>query len=298
MPTVELISAGGTLNLNGNDTVNTIWLEEEDGLGLAPLHRLQERGPLQHGASDLGYRLDPRVITLVLGVGGNSLAETYAARRTLMRVCNTGNRPLQLRYTLPDGAVRQIDCFYSGEMSFPSNQRQGFWERTAVRMIAPDPTFYDPRGESVIFRGSGGTGFTVPMPVPTSVGGSELTGTIVPIYAGDADSYPIVRIAGPVTNPVVLNIATPLGQTTENLYLDFTGTTLLAGEYLEIDTRYGAKTVKDQSGANRIGSLVPGTSDLSSFRIVAGSNDLRVRGTDATSASFISLVWFARYIGI
>jgi hypothetical protein len=45
-----------------------------DGLGGGDLTRQSSRGPMQHGDTDEGFLLEPRLITLVLGVLGSTPA--------------------------------------------------------------------------------------------------------------------------------------------------------------------------------------------------------------------------------
>lgn len=63
---------------------------------------------------------------------------------------------------------------------------------------------------------------------------SPVLGSATVVNAGNTDAYPLIRIYGPVTEPVLDN-------NTQGKSLAFTGLTLVAGEYLEIDTR--AKTI-------------------------------------------------------
>ncbi len=293
---VELIGAAGTISLL--DPFSHIWLEEEDGLGIAPLHRISERGPQQHGATDLGYRLDPRVITLVVGVGGNDIRETYAARRTLQQVCSPRGA-IKLRYTLTDGAVRQIDCHYRGGMTFPSSQRQGFWDRTGIELVASNPTFYDPTPMAVVWTvgGATGTGFVFPITFPIAFGSATINTTTTVPYAGDEPAFPVLQIVGPITSPVITN------QTTGDV-LNLSGTTIAAGEYFVIDTRYGAKTVVDSATPpnNRIAALSD-DSDLATFHIAPapeasdGINVLHASGTGATDATRIIVRYYTTYQG-
>lgn len=66
-PLIELIRGTDILNLNDLDTYLRI---EEDGLGLPEVRRITERGPFQHGDTDLDFRLEPRIINVVCGVFG------------------------------------------------------------------------------------------------------------------------------------------------------------------------------------------------------------------------------------
>lgn len=58
---------------------------------------------------------------------------------------------------------------------------------------------------------------------------------------GNAEEYPLLRVYGPCTNPVIIN-------DTQGKRLTFTSLTINVGEFLEIDTRY--KTIRYQGLAS------------------------------------------------
>ena len=72
--TYSYITGGVTYTLNGVNTITTRLGSEsftfsylgDQGFGLAPLHRITTRGPLQHGDSDIDFRLDPRILQIPL----------------------------------------------------------------------------------------------------------------------------------------------------------------------------------------------------------------------------------------
>lgn len=296
MTTPSLVAIVGSTEYSLSDAAPRFRLEE-DGLGMAPVHRITERGPLQHGDSDIGFRLDPRFIPLVFGVSPSSDASLFDNRAELLRIFKPRNVPVKLRYTLSNGAVRQIDTHFFRDMAFPSRDRKGFYQRVAVTMRASDPLFYDPTLQAVIYGvGAGGSSFAVPMAVPLSVGASTLSASQTITYAGDFLEYPIVIITGPITNPVIANTTT--GET-----LDLTGITISGGDSYTIDCRYGYKTVKNAAGTNKIADLTD-DSDLATFHLEAdpdapgGGNTITVTGSSATTATEVYLQYYNRYIGL
>jgi hypothetical protein len=289
----------GTTVYNLNDVENYLWISD-DGLGMAPLHRLAERGPQQHGDSDVGFRLDPRTIKMVIGLFGTDDSSYWTARDTLLRIFKPSNDPIGLLFTLPNGGLRQIDVHIAGEMDYGSGERDRIAHRVGLVLRADNPTFYDPTGQSVRFNVGLPTssGFTVPMPVPMPVGAftTALDQTKTIAYTGSWLELPLVRIVGPVTNPKVENLTT-------DEKLDFTGTTISAGDYYEINCGYGIKTVVDSTGTNRIDKLTS-DSDLNTFHlgpdpdVPGGNNDIRVTGTSISTATEIYVQHNTRYVGI
>ena len=279
------------------------YYEAEDGLGLADVERFVERGPQQDGDTDAGFRLGARTVNLVLrlvGVGDSDLAATVdldAKRARLFRLLRPRSRALQLRYTLASGAVRQLDVHLAAAIPLPSKDTVGLSVKAGVAFRANDPMFYDPTAQAVTFGLSvGGTGFTVPTAVPTPIGSSALNQVRTLINTGHVTAWPVIRIVGPVANPV-------LTQLTTGDVLDFTGTTIAAGDYYQLDLRTGAKTVVDSAGMNRIAQLSD-SSALATWALLAdddaplGANDVQFAGTGLSTASQVYLTWFNRYLGI
>ena len=68
---IDAIVNSTTYALSGRDPYAFISLT---GLGLPPVRRIKERGPLQHGATDVGFLLDERMLNLALLITGSTLA--------------------------------------------------------------------------------------------------------------------------------------------------------------------------------------------------------------------------------
>jgi hypothetical protein len=273
----------------------TCWLVSDDGLGMAPNHRLRQRGPQQHGETDVGYRLDPRVVQLVLELAGTSPADKYAKRERLLAWFRPRAWPIALRWVLPDGSLRQLDCHYVGDMSLGTKVGDGVYQRVGISVNAPDPTFYDPL-PVMVSASTVVPGMAVPAAVPTAIATGAIDVTETVVYAGTvrADPY-LIRITGPISGPVIENLTT--GEK-----LDLSGTTIAGGDYYELDLRYGQKTVKDAAGVNRIANLTT-DSDLATFHLAAddevagGINSLRIYGTGCDAATRVDLAYYTRYVG-
>ena len=136
-------------------------LEGLTGGGVAAARRLSERGPLQHGDTDLGVRLQPRTITLSLNFVGASASALDTARDTLNTIFKpvgetAVNYPVQLRVTRDDGGVRQLDCYTSGPADIPliPANRPGNLHRAVVQLRAADPLWYDPTQKTATAQSS------------------------------------------------------------------------------------------------------------------------------------------------
>jgi hypothetical protein len=269
----------------------------EDGLGSAPLHRLSERGPLQHGETDLGYRLDPRQVSYVFHLKGSDPADLWDKRRQMTKIFHPA-AAITMKHELPNGTVRCLDCHYAGGMGMSANDRLHRYQRVAVTLRAPDPTLYDPVGQAVTFAlSAGGSGFEIPTSIPHGIGASTIDQSNTIEYLGSASSFPhLVRIVGPITDAQIENLTT--GEV-----LDFTGITIVDGDYYDIDLRYGRKTVKNAAGVNKIADLAS-DSDLATWHIApadeapGGINDIRVTGSGANTATRIEIAYYIRDLGV
>ncbi len=268
-----------------------------DGWGMSPMHRLSTRGSQQHGETDHGHRLDARIGRLILQPRDSTLAGMYATRQALMRLFAPANNPI-LRFTLP-AHTRQFDVVYAGDLMMPWEADDWAAQRILVSLKAGDPTCYDPAGCAVTFAlGGGAASGTVPRLIPRIVGTFTLNQTEAVAYGGSADSSPdLIRITGPIVDPILTH------DTTGNK-LDFTGITIAAGDYYDIDPRFDRKTVKNAAGVSKISDLTS-DSDLSTFRFVApvdGSdsriNQFRMTGGAVSAATKVEINYYERFLGV
>jgi hypothetical protein len=292
-PRISLIRGAETLSLH--DLAGVTIRLDEDGLGLPPVRRLVERGPGQNGDTDIGYRLEPRIINLALLIATEEPTAYWTARRALQRFLAPSTIPLSLRYVLPTSETRQIDVAYAGGLTWAGSERLVTAHTVGVQLRAADPTFYDPTPRSLAVTISPAPqAWDIPWAIPWSIGNAgEIDSTATEINTGDWAAYPIITIIGPLTSVVITN------QTTGDV-LDFSGLSIAASEIVTIDTRPGVKSVTTQSGVNRISALSD-DSDLATFRIAAhpdaasGLNVLTFRGGSGAASTSIELSYQPRY---
>lgn len=289
---LEVICQGNVYNLD--DGTLSFFLDH-DGLGIFPITRFSSRGNLQEGDTDLGFRAEPRIFRLKLLLTASSLMDWFTSRRAILSVFPPGEQ-LGVRFTI-GSFVRQLDAFYLSDMSMPSAEKFGnFGQTVLVTLKANDPSFYDPQGLTATFALWGGSGGGIPMDVPTNIGASTINQDVTIEYLGNWMDYPRIRINGPISNAIITN------NTTGDI-LDFTGTTIAAGDWYDIDTRFGYKTVMDAAGNDKQGNLTA-NSDLATFHLAPttdasqGMNSLSVTGENATGATRIDVHYYHRYYGL
>lgn len=144
MATWQVIVNGTTYSLSDNNPFKLLGIS---GIGNAPVRRLDERGPFQDGSTDIGYRLDARLINLNIQILATSLSNADTHRDTLSAIFNPRNgQTIQLRCTRDDGAVRQIDCYAVNMVDMPAelSARSLAAQRVALQLKAPNPIWYNP----------------------------------------------------------------------------------------------------------------------------------------------------------
>lgn len=278
------------------DDGSLAYLLAYDGWGLPSMHRLQTRGPLQHGEFNLGFRLDARTGQLVLLVKGDSRADMLSRTEALIRLFRPASDTPVLEWSYGD-IIRLIDVVTIGDMTVPSSDQSGFSQKVVITLKANDPTFYSPTDQTITFKaGIGEDTGVIPMPVPTPVGTGTINQSVIVKYAGSWETYPYIRIVGPITDCIITNATT-------GDKLDFTEITISSEDYYDIDTRYGYKTVTNKLGGNRIMDLTT-DSDLATFRLAAepeamqGENNILVTGTSAGEETQIIFGWRERYLSM
>lgn len=160
-------------------------------------------------------------------------------------------------------------------------------KEAAFSLRAPDPRLYGlvDRVATVMSSPESG-GLSFPFVHPLDFAGGSDPGVLVP-YAGDDSSWPVLRLEGPVENPVLANLSSG-----EAIHFALT---LGTGEHLVIDPE--ARTV--------LAGGVPGASRYAAVRRDAtswwplypgGANAVRLSG-DATSANTrLDLIWRDAYL--
>lgn len=287
-----------SITLNGFDAVMglTVGYLGDQGFGMAPLHRITQRGPLQHGDTDVDFRLDPRILQLPIYIDANSIAEHYEARARLLAIFAPSNVMGTLTVTT-DTFTRAIDCYVLGGLSFDVDAKAGYGVRAVIQLRAPDPTWYDPTPVVLTLTPTiAGTAFAIPMAIPLTLGTASVNTTQTIAYSGTWLSYPIINAVGPITGLQITNNTT--GQV-----ISLGAVAIGAGTTYVFDLRYGYKTVKTTAGVNKIAD-VTAASNLATWAIVAspiapsGVNSITVTSSSSSSPAEVNFTYYTRYIGI
>jgi len=292
---IYIIRGGKTLEISDMVKYHVV---EFDGLGMSPLHRISQRGPMQDGVTDVGYRLDPRNILISIMAYASTPAQFHDRRQELIEILKPGKTiTLKWIFATSSGArTRCIDCHCTGGLSLPSSGmiQQAF--NDVIQLYAPDPTFYDPEVITIqplsLYSASG---FTVPTVVPTSFGATSISEAVAFSHSdpGAWDIYPTITVKGPFGTCQIDNLSTvdsPAG----NGFL-YSGVAIAAGKTHTIDLRYGLKTFTDEAGASVLDKW---TGNRATFKIAPGENNFRFLVTSIDTNTRVQLQFNKRYVGL
>jgi hypothetical protein len=282
---------GTVFNLNGYDSVSGLIYNYlgDQGFGMAPMHRITQRGPMQQGDSDVDFRLDPRILQLPLFVNATSIDEYYTARGRLLSVFSPSN--VTGRITVTTSAfVRTIDVKVLGGMSFDTDPKVGYGLRAVIQLRADDPTWYDAEPHTIAATsGIAGTPTAYPVIYPRTYGTANINATTTYTYDGTWLAYPVITALGPITGLVITNNTTAQVITT-------TGS-IAAGRTYTYDLRYGRKTVYDDLGNNQI-ATVAASSNLATWAIVVGTNSISITASSSAAPAEVDITYNTRFVGI
>ena len=104
---------------------------------------------------------------------------------------------------------------------------------------------------------------------------------------GTASTWPVLRVTGPCANPTITHVASGRSLTIT--------VTLAAGEWVEVDTRPGWRTVLRNNGG--AAPLTP-KSRIDLFQLQPGLNEIRWTATDLTLTSTLAVTWWSAYKAI
>jgi len=155
-----------------------------------------------------------------------------------------------------------------------------------IEFQAQDHLYYDdtPDSTSMPLGSLTQGGVTFPLQMPFLIAG-DASAIGRPGYltvSGTAPTWPVIRVAGPCANPTITHV-------TSGRSLTVTAT-LAAGEWVEIDTRPGWRTVLRENGGS-----VPLSGRLDQFVLPPGNNEIRWSATDQTLTSTLAVTWWPAY---
>ena len=261
----------------------------DTGTGMPEIEYITQRGPFQHGESVRDFFLRPRVVEYHIRQVGCSRDQYWSLRSALLDILRP-NRGINATLTkvLGDGTRRALTVTVQQGPKFEP-RRPDRWDEFSIdeiiRFVAYNPVYYDPTQNSVSFDALGGLTFPITFPIVFAASGGDSTVD----YEGTWEEYPVFVITGPLSAVSIINTTTG-----ESIGLNYA---IPAGRTVTIDLTYGVKSVTLDDGTNLIG-YITNSSDLATFHLQPGINQLSVLGTGFVAGSAIAMTYYDRFIGI
>jgi len=232
--------------------------------------------------------------TWSLHVNEDDTASGLAALRVLRaawrarQIAGTPGAVTAVRYRVGD-RVRRV---YGRPRNFaapPDNRLiSGLVPITSSFKCADDRVYDDV--ESMISLGASDTStvgsFVFPVKFPTSTLSQKVQRQQA-VVDGDAPTYPVIRIQGPVTNPIIET-------DTWTLPLDLS---LGPTESVVIDTRPWNLSVRRNDGASMVDAL-PRRQRFADLVLTPGNHDIEFRASSTSSSTSCAVAWRSAYDSI
>jgi len=124
-----------------------LYVFEHPDTGMPRITNRMQTYALAHGATYLGYKVEPRVFSLLSSVRGTSFTDLHSKRKGIIDLIKpdlvNGIQPIAFRY---DGANSnkpvQIQAIYEDGLNM-QDLISDKTERVGLRFVAPDPFFYE-----------------------------------------------------------------------------------------------------------------------------------------------------------
>jgi hypothetical protein len=193
--------------------------------------------------------------------------------------------------TLSDKTLRIVDAD-GGDYTFAVQVQQPFSmprrnlmnSRYLLHLLASDPAIYGTTEHTLTLTPATGGSFTVPFIVPfTLSGGTSGEGTAA--NGGDLNTYPVITLSGPLTNPTIRNVTTGLSMQLQM--------TILTGATVVIDMQN--KTIIQDGSINQLDKMTAG-SDW--WWLQPGNNTIRLTTSTSAQTGTAVLSWHDALAGL
>lgn len=258
---------------------------------------------LRQSQNDAGEWLESvRVRSRVIDVPFATLSDTGVMQaqsrlRTLARALSPLRPEGTLRLTFADGSARELRARYEaglqGATLSLTDDGGDEWISAVLSFRCLDPFWTDTQDTVLTARTTGTRAFFPMFADPDDVGphldSSSVFAAMNITNNGDVNAWPVVRIDGPASDLIVNNVTTGAKIDLSNNG----GIGLAAGEWLEVDTHPGVKTVTRFDGLNLFSKM---TDDSDLWPLVVGAQQVNVVANGADARSLVTVSFRNRYL--
>lgn len=277
---VELVTPAGTLTFNDFASAYHYRLSEF-ALG-KPMRKPVDPRPQASGALVFPGRRGGAYPVLE----GLLRHDTLARRATMIDDVKALPAALEdadgtLRWTPTGKAQRQMTVQLLEDVIV----RGGLFKEFHLALVASDPTTYaavEQTADTIALTTASGGALVFPVVFPFSFGAYSGGGTVTVTNAGNAKSWPRLRVYGRMDAPIVRNTTT--GKT-----LAFPGLSVGAGDYVEIDCFKRTVLLNGAANLSMMRYLDRATSEF--FQLAAGANTLQLQGSNFDGVAKVRVYW-------
>jgi hypothetical protein len=284
----RLVTTEGTLWFNQYANNPYLHMRKVAGLDFPGVRSEKVARPGRAGVTRMGGTADAIFPTLEGWIVADSPASTALQEQELRSLCRAAyENPATLIWTPAALAERQCTVYVDEKPDIGDDDGVPFY---MIPLVSEDPVAYGTalktQNTSIVAAGGGG-GLIFPFDFPMNFADPSGNGAGNFTNAGDLPSFPVVRIHGDITNPVVHNETTGL-----RVALTESGLSIPSGQYVEIDMLHETIYLNGDTSAPLYDAL---DVEVSMFwSLEKNINIVRVSG-DSPSGAYGELIWRDAY---
>lgn len=285
---LKWISPDGTEITFSRDATDYKLQRNYSGLSNVPTIHQPTQAPYQDGQTLIDSVLDVREINFEVMVMAADLETLQTQIRALSAAFNPKKGTGILSYTNEAGTEYWCYCIGNRTPTLSTSDRGTTWQRAYIDLIAHDPYWYS---------GTPKIKYLAPIETdffPFDISGNFLgwnSASTVMTNDGDVPAPVTISVVGECVDPILTNVTTG-----EAISIDLS---MNAGDIFTITTGYGNKTATyyPSGGASENGfPYLISTSVL--WNLALGDNTITLTDTSIASASYISVSWREKYVGV
>ena len=288
MRSIYIDTLGSNLKIHDSTNAVDFWAQTPvDGFDAPDYRIISYDKPGEDGMAISSMFYSGRPISIHGVIKGSNPTAFEANRKLLSTACaisrdvNGYPLPKRVSVTTLAGNTFFFDAYFSKPI-FAYDQVN--WSKYLLQLTAIDPFLYGSQVSSgAIVRASGG-GFILPVILPI-VSSSATGGTATLVNSGNGNSWPIITLTGPLTNPYINN--STIGKFMQLTY------TLPLGSTITIDM--AKKSILLNGSSNLISAK---TTDSTWWPVVAGNNNITFSTGSSADTGNMQITFYNSYVGI
>lgn len=266
MKSVSLTVDSAVTSIHSNTAPAGIVVHSIEGLAYPNSRLSSYNRPGEFGSIVSNVLYSGRPITIIGSVYGNTVIEYETRRQTLesalriVRSANAVSLPSTLKFTTMNDIALQADVFIK---DFKMLAKDLHIADFFLELYSPDYALFSQTLQSVSISRSTGGGSVYPFIYPI-IYGAQTGGEQTFVNSGNVESYPIIYLNGPLTNPVIQNVT--LGRSISlNLVLSSTDQVVINMKERTIVKNENESVIAYRTDDSRYWWLLPGNNVVRFF---------------------------------